>query len=96
MAVARWWWYKHVESTEEEMKFCSGSFSSIIYFLVSTFCLPKLIVIVIVIVGAGIIRDRHIFTTFWAYLSKKDASAVRGELFQQAPYKHEPKTIRTR
>jgi hypothetical protein len=32
--------------------------------------------------------------TFLAYASKKDASAARGELFQQAPYKHEPKTIR--
>ena len=34
--------------------------------------------------------------TFGPYFSKKDASAVRGELFQQAPYKHEPGTIRKR
>jgi hypothetical protein len=32
--------------------------------------------------------------TFGACLSKKDASVVRGELFQQAPYKHKQKQLR--
>ena len=53
--------------------------------------------ILVVIVGTCIdliIRDRHIFMTFWAYATKKDASAVHGELSQQAPYKTEPEIIK--
>ena len=67
------------------MKSHFGSFSSIIY-LVSTFFFRK--------TyryrrrrrwHRHFIRDRHMFMTFESYVSKKDAAAVRGELFQQAP-----------
>lgn len=70
-----------------------GFLSSIIFLLVSTFPSYQYLSSSSAL-ASTLLRDRHIFMTFWAYATKKDASAVHGELSQQAPYKTEPEIIK--